>query len=64
MEKYSYYVVVGSGASGCALPNKLLNANQSVSLINTRYSHHNFLLDVPTMMLGLLCRDLLTKNII
>ena len=64
MEKYSYYIIVGSDASGCTLPNKLLNANQSVSLINVGYSHLNSLLDVIAMMLGLLCRDLLNKNII
>ena len=47
MEKSSDYIVVGGGASGCALTNKLLNANQSVTLIEAGYSHHNILLDAP-----------------
>ena len=47
MEKYSDYIVVGGGASGCALTHKLLNSNKSVVLIEAGYSHHNFLLDVP-----------------
>ena len=47
MEKSSDYIVVGGGASGCAVTNKLLKANQSVTLIEAGYSHHNFLLDVP-----------------
>ena len=47
MEKFSDYIVVGGGASGCALTNKLLSANKSVTLIEAGYSHHNFLLDVP-----------------
>ena len=47
MEKYSDFIVVGGGASGCALTHKLLNKNNSVSLIEAGYSHHNFLLDVP-----------------
>ena len=47
MEKYSDYIVVGGGASGCALTHKLLYSNKSVVLIEAGYSHHNFLLDVP-----------------
>ena len=47
MDKFSDYIVVGGGASGCALTNKLLSANKSVTLIEAGYSHHNFLLDVP-----------------
>jgi len=47
MEKYSDYIVVGGGASGCALTHKLLNSKKSVVLIEAGYSHHNFLLDVP-----------------
>ena len=47
MDKFSDYIVVGGGASGCALSNKLLSANKSVTLIEAGYSHHNFLLDVP-----------------
>ena len=47
MDKFSDYIVVGGGASGCALTNKLLSANKSVTLIESGYLHHNFLLDVP-----------------
>ena len=47
MEKYSDYIVVGGGASGCALTHKLLHYNKSVTLIEAGYSHHNFLLDTP-----------------
>ena len=47
MEKYSDYIVVGGGASGCAVAHKLLKSNNSVVLIEAGYSHHNFLLDVP-----------------
>ena len=47
MDNFSDYIVVGGGASGCALTNKLLSANKSVTLIEAGYSHHNFLLDVP-----------------
>ena len=47
MDKYSDYVVVGGGASGCALTHKLLNSKKSVALIEAGYSHHNFLLDMP-----------------
>ena len=47
MDKFSDYIVVGGGASGCALTNKLLSANKSVTLIEAGYLHHNFLLDVP-----------------
>ena len=47
VEKSSDYIVVGGGASGCALTNKLLNANQSVTLIeagSVSYTH----LTLPT----------------
>jgi choline dehydrogenase len=47
MKKNSDYIVIGGGASGCALTHKLLNSNKSVTLIESGYSHHNFLLDVP-----------------
>ena len=47
MKKYFDYIVIGGGASGCAVTHKLLNANQTVNLIESGYSHHNFLLDVP-----------------
>ncbi len=47
MDKFSDYIVVGGGASGCALTHKLLNNNKSVTLIEAGYSHHNFLLDTP-----------------
>ena len=41
------YIVVGGGASGCALTSSLLKDNNKVSLFEAGYSHHNFLLDVP-----------------
>ena len=44
---YSDYIVVGGGASGCALASQLLKHNNEVSLFESGYSHHNFLLDVP-----------------
>ena len=47
MDKISDYIVVGGGASGCALTHKLLHYNKSVTLIEAGYSHHNFLLDTP-----------------
>ena len=47
MNKYSDYIVVGGGASGCAITHKLLKSKKSVTLIEAGYSHHNFLLDVP-----------------
>ena len=47
MEKYSDYIVVGGGASGCAITHKILKSNKSVTLIEAGYSHHNFLLDTP-----------------
>ncbi len=47
MEKYSDYIVVGGGASGCALTHKILKSKKTVTLIEAGYSHHNFLLDVP-----------------
>ena len=62
MQKSSDYIVVGVGASGCALTNKLLNANQSVTLIEAGYSHHNILLDAPGMMLGLRCAEFLIQS--
>ena len=47
MSKTCDYIVVGGGASGCALTSKLLSKNQKVSLFEAGYSHHNFLLDIP-----------------
>ena len=41
------YIVVGGGASGCAVTSALLKNNYEVSLFEAGYSHHNFLLDVP-----------------
>ena len=41
------YIVVGGGASGCAVTSKLLKNNANVTLFEAGYSHHNFLLDVP-----------------
>ena len=47
MSNNSDYIVVGGGASGCAVTHKLLSSKKSVTLIEAGYSHHNFLLDVP-----------------
>ncbi|MDA9749229.1 GMC family oxidoreductase N-terminal domain-containing protein [Pelagibacteraceae bacterium] len=47
MNKSSDYIVIGGGASGCALTHKLLTGNKSVTLIEAGFSHHNFLLDAP-----------------
>ena len=33
MHKYSDYIIVGGGASGCALTHKLLESKRSVTLI-------------------------------
>ena len=44
---YSDYIIVGGGASGCALASQLLKHNNEVSLFESGYPHHNFLLDVP-----------------
>jgi len=41
------YIVVGGGASGCAVTSKLLKNHANVALFEAGYSHHNFLLDVP-----------------
>jgi len=41
------YIVIGGGASGCAVTSKLLSKNYKVCLFEAGYSHHNFLLDVP-----------------
>ncbi|PPR43921.1 MAG: Alcohol dehydrogenase [acceptor], partial [Alphaproteobacteria bacterium MarineAlpha5_Bin8] len=47
MNETTDYIVVGGGASGCAVTNKLLKNNSRVTLFEAGYSHHNFLLDVP-----------------
>ena len=39
------YIVVGGGASGCAVTSALLKNNYEVNLFEAGYSHHNFLLD-------------------
>ena len=41
------YIVIGGGASGCAVTHKLLTANKSVTLIEAGFSHNNFLLNSP-----------------
>ena len=40
------YIVVGGGASGCAVTSKLLSKNHKVALLEAGHSHRNFLLDV------------------
>ena len=47
MTKTYDYIVIGGGASGCAVTHKLLKANKSVTLIEGGFYHHNFLLDSP-----------------
>ena len=47
MTKTYNYIVIGGGASGCAVTHKLLKANKSVTLIEAGFYHHNFLLDSP-----------------
>ena len=41
------YIVIGGGASGCAVTSRLLKNNQEVHLFEQGYSHHNFLLNAP-----------------
>ena len=48
------YIVVGGGASGCAVTSKLLSKNQKVCLFEAGYSHHNFLLNIPAGFFKLL----------
>ena len=45
MDKYSDYIVVGGGASGCALTHKILKSKKSVTLIEAGYSNYNFFKD-------------------
>ena len=47
MGDFSDYIVVGGGASGCAVTSSLLKKNCEVSLFEAGHSHHNFLLDAP-----------------
>ena len=54
MKNYVDFIVIGGGASGCAVTSKLLLNNQKVCLIESGYSHHNFLLDVPAGFFKLL----------
>ena len=48
------YIVVGGGASGCAVTSKLLSKNQKVCLFEAGYSHDNFLLNIPSGFFKLL----------
>ena len=47
MNSTTDYIVVGGGASGCAITSKLLKNHSNVTLFEAGYSHHNFLLDAP-----------------
>ena len=48
------YIVVGGGASGCAVTSSLLKNGSKVTLIEAGHSHHNFLLNVPAGFFKLL----------
>lgn len=47
MEKPDY-IVIGGGASGCAITSSLLKSGAKVSLFEAGHSHHNFYLDIPS----------------
>jgi choline dehydrogenase len=47
MSDSTEYIVIGGGASGCAVTSKLLKNNKKVILFEAGHSHHNFLLDAP-----------------
>ena len=42
------YIVIGGGASGCAITSSLLKNGSKVSLFEAGHSHHNFFLDIPS----------------
>ncbi|MBT3777458.1 MAG: GMC family oxidoreductase [Pelagibacteraceae bacterium] len=48
------YIVIGGGASGCAITSSLLKNNSKVTLFEAGHSHHNFLLNVPAGFFKLL----------
>ena len=48
------YIVIGGGASGCAITSSLLKNNSKVTLFESGHSHHNFLLNVPAGFFKLL----------
>jgi choline dehydrogenase-like flavoprotein len=50
----SDYIVIGGGASGCAVTSSLLKSNLKVTLFEAGHSHHNFLLNVPAGFFKLL----------
>ena len=50
----SDYIVIGGGASGCAVTSSLLKKNSKVTLLEAGHSHHNFLLNVPAGFFKLL----------
>lgn len=54
MKNFFDFIVIGGGASGCAVTSKLLESKQSVCLLEAGYSHRNFLLDVPAGFFKLL----------
>ena len=48
------YIVIGGGASGCAVTSSLLKSDSKVTLFEAGHSHHNFLLNVPAGFFKLL----------
>ena len=48
MSNKSDYIVIGGGASGCAVTSSLLKSGAKVSLFEAGHSHHNFYLDIPS----------------
>lgn len=48
MKKTSEFIVIGGGASGCAVTSTLLSNNSSVTLFEAGPIHHNFYLDIPS----------------
>ncbi len=47
MEETSEYIVVGGGASGCAVTSQLLKNNNKVTLFEAGHNNKNFLIDWP-----------------
>jgi len=47
MDKTSEYIVIGGGASGCAVTSQLLKNNNKVTLFEAGHNNKNFLIDWP-----------------
>ncbi len=48
MSQSTEFIVVGGGASGCAITSTLLENNSEVTLFEAGPIHHNFYLDIPS----------------